>query len=263
MRPLVALLLAAPLAAETVTLDDGRVIEGELLSAPGAPVLELRVSAGGASGVQRIEREHVTRIETGPSARQQALTAIAAKRALLGDGGEAEDWVELAKQARAAGDPALAKELAGEAVRRDRQNTDAHRILGESRQNGVWMRPREAAVARGEVFFRGRWVSYGERESTLAAEEKARLDAEAERRRLLEQRAADAALAKASEPPATQVDFSTYQAVPHVMYWQNYPYYPVGGYTQGYSSSCGNGYGLSVQAAGHWSNGAWALSWNP
>src|SRR4051812_12569293 len=82
-----------PLRADVVTLDDGRVIEGEIVSAAGAAVLELKTASGGLVAVQRFDAVHVVKIERGPSARQQALSAIASERAALGDDAGADRLV--------------------------------------------------------------------------------------------------------------------------------------------------------------------------
>jgi hypothetical protein len=119
------------------------------------------------------------------------------------------------------------------------------------------MRPREAAAARGEVFFRGRWVRWSDQESTLAAELKARQEAEIARRKLLEQRAADAALAAAEAQPQPVYTYGTYQAVPRVLYWSPYTY----GYRQcGQNGAGGNG--VIIHASGHTGSGNWSLDWH-
>jgi hypothetical protein len=279
MRPRLAGLLTAltiPLAAlraDVVTLDDGRVIDGEIISAPGAPVLEVRTSSGGLVAVQRFDVVHVVRIERGPSPRQQALAAITAQRSALGDGGEAEDWMALARKAREAGETALAKDLAGQAIARDRQNPEARKMLGETRVNGVWMLPREAAAARGEVYFRGKWVSWSEKETTLAAEEKSRQDAEIARAKLLKDRQAQAAerAAMADTESMAQgygntysyggLTYGQYTGVPRVLYWSPYSYGYGGNYTYASSGNCGNS-GLVVNASGNASWGNWALSFH-
>jgi hypothetical protein len=279
MRPRLASLLAAltiPLAAlraDVITLDDGRVIDGEIISAPGAAVVEVRITSGGLVAIQRFDVVHVVKIERGPSPRQQALSAIQAQRTALGDGGEAEEWMALARRARDVGEASLAKELAGVALTRDRQNPEAHKMLGEIRQNGVWMRPREAAAARGEVYFRGKWVPWGEKETILAAEEKARQDAAIAREKLIREHQAQAANQAALDGTESMAQgygntynyggltYGQYTGVPRVLYWSPYSYGYGGNYTYASSGNCGNG-GLVVNASGNASWGNWALSFH-
>ncbi len=271
-------LLACSLAcgvgfADVVKLDDGREIEGEILSAPDAAVIEVRVTIGGLTGVQRFEAKHVVSISHGPSPRQQAIAAINAKRvALAGSdgGGSADEWWALASDARKSGDPMLAKDLAAIVVERDRQHPEARKLLGQVKQNGVWMRPREAAAARGELYFRGRWTSWTEKETILASEERARQEQEIERKRLMDQRAADNAAVASYQQP--QANFGVYQSVPSYGYaggYSSYPYAPrvvywpstYAGYTQASYSSCQPRSGLVVRAAGSSGSTSWSINW--
>lgn len=267
---IVALALGSPAAADVVTLEDGRVIEGEIISEAGAAVVEIRIQQGGLSAVQRIDRRKIVKIEVGPSPRQQALASLRERRSALtagAEGGTAAEWMALAKQAKELGEMPLARELAAEALARDRHDEDAHRLLGESKQNGVWMRPREAAVARGQVYFRGRWVAWLERDQTLAQEVEIRRAAEEARRKLLEQRAADAALVAASRPPEPSpgYHFGVYQSVPanaRIVYWPSAAWCPPGGHqVHHYGHHHHHGHGLSVAGAGRIGSTRWTLNW--
>ncbi len=172
----VALALAglASVAADEVYLRDGRVLEGEVISAPEAAVVDLRAGSGTLVAISHFERSQVLRITYGVTAHEIALSQLRTRRAALGSGGEAEDWWALSQQARAAGDALMAKECAAEVMARDRDHAEAAKLLGLSRSHGIWMRANEVATARGEVLFRGRWMSWGEREQLLAEEARAR-----------------------------------------------------------------------------------------
>ena len=163
-RILGALLLLWPMAlvpGDVITLDDGSVLEGEIISAANAATIDLRVSAGGVEAVQHIDRHHVVRIEIGPSPHQRLLASLADQAQALGEQGSADAWLSLARQALAAGEHALGRAYAQQAVLHDRHLVEARTLLGEVLQNGVWMLPREAAVARGEVFYDGHWITGG------------------------------------------------------------------------------------------------------
>jgi hypothetical protein len=184
----VLVLLLLPLAVacgDVITLDDGSVLEGEIMSPANAAIIELRITAGGVQAIQHIDRHHVVRIDLGPSPHQRLLGTLLAKANALGEQGSAEAWVALARQAMAADEHALARRYALEAVLRDRHQLEARALLGEVLQNGVWMLPREAAVARGEVFYDGHWMSWQAREDHLQQALKLAHDATVERDKLL------------------------------------------------------------------------------
>jgi len=161
----------SPGYADVITLDDGSVLDGEIVpdaSPADSQTIELRITAGGVQAIQHIDRRHVAHITYGPSAHQRLLTALAAQATALGRDGSAEDYLALAEKAKGAGESALARTYARAALARDRQLLAAHRLLGEVLCNGIWMLPREAAVARGELFYAGRWMSWPEHQALLA-----------------------------------------------------------------------------------------------
>jgi hypothetical protein len=205
LLPLVAALLLplAPLRGDTITLDDGRVLEGDLLSPDDATVIEIRVTIGGLVAVQRFDRRHILAIHHGMTEHQSALASIHAQMHGLGEGGTAEAWLALARAARDQNESGLMRELAAQAALRDRHNLEAHRLAGEVLQNGVWMLPREAAVARGEVFFDGHWMPWSERADILAEAAQARASALAARKKLLAEEQADAQLEASQQPTST------------------------------------------------------------
>ena len=282
------LLLSASvdLPADEVYLKDGRVLEGEVVSPPGAAVLDLKVSAAGMLAVQHLDPARVVRVTYGKSARQRDTEALLADRAKLGPDADAAAWWRLAERARALGDQVLARDLASETVARDRDHEEARKLLGMVRFRGVWMRPSEAATARGEVVFRGAFVSWAERERTLADEARRRQEQDVARKDRADQRRAEAAArAPAELYPETDLGYSQpYRST----YWNGYgtPYpgypgyppvvvYPPGGYPGGglpgqprppyrpYPPVLRGGSGVAITASGGGSSSAWSFSWNP
>jgi len=249
---------AAGLAADEVRLHDGRVLEGEIISAPDAAVVDLRITSGGISVTQHFPRHQIASVTYGVSARQQEALAIAQARAELGQGGDAAAWYALVERARALGDPVLARDLAAEVVARDRQHAQARNLLGHVRHRGVWMRINEAHLAQGLVFHQGRALTWDEREGILAKAEAARQAAddrraqrEEERRRRALQAASIEALASTPDPWGSVRYPPSYRAV----YWPPVcaPVLPVlrpGGST------------IRVNAGGGGSGFRWDFSWN-
>lgn len=252
----------AGLEADEVYLRDGRVLDGEVISAPESAVVDLKAGSGTLVAIQHFDRAIVLRITYGISVRDQAIAGLRARRAALAGGGEASDWWALSVSARDSGDLIMAKECATETLARDRQHSEAAKALGLSRHNGIWMRANEAAVARGEIYFRDRWVTWGQRDAVLADEAKRHDEALAEQKVRDENRriaAAQAALASgANQPyPETSLNIQNYQTpyVPlvggygfHSVYWQN-----------AYSPVCGPCIGIHASGGGH--NTSWSFTW--
>lgn len=275
---LIACASAGPafLAGDEIYLSDGRVIEGEVISPAEAGTVDVRSGAGSLVAVQHFDRAKVIRIVYKTSPRQTRLAELVARRAALGADATADDCYRLAVQFRDQGDSAQAKELASEAVARDRQHAEARKLLGLALYNGVWMRPNEIAVARGEVFFDGRWMPFGEREAILADQARRREEAVVARRALEERRRAAALAAASSElHPPTTVSGSTYGYVSgspllpyRAVFWPGYATpapYSYGGYSGGYSSGYGYPYArpiVSINASGGGAHHAWNFHWN-
>ncbi len=272
------------LSADEVYLKDGRVLEGEVVSPPGAAVLDLKVSAAGMVAVQHFDQDRIVRVTYGKSVRQRDTEALLADRAKLGPDADAAAWWRLAERAKAMGDQVLAREFANETVARDRDHDEARKLLGMVRFRGVWMRPSEVATARGEVVFRGAFVSWADRERTLADEARRRREAEVARKERTDQRRAEAAArAPAELYPETDLGYSQpYRSYYWNGYGNQYPGYP--GYPPVVVYPPGGGYpgaglpgqprppfrpilrggsGVSISANGGGSSSAWSFSWNP
>jgi hypothetical protein len=199
MRPFCLLFAAAALlCGDEIRLADGRVIEGEAREL-GDGQTEIITEQGGMRAVQRVPTTSVVAVVRAPNRQQERYLRLLALRDALAPDAPAEAWWALALQARAAGEQGLGRELAGEAIARDRHHEAARALLGFVRQNGVWLRPSEAGVARGEVFHLGTWMSWSAREALLEEEARRREEArvaaaERARREREEQTAAEPAV---------------------------------------------------------------------
>ena len=229
-----ALLSAVPLVhADEVHLRDGRIIEGEVLSQPGDGDVTITTRAGGMSATLHLRASEVLSISYGVSAQQRKLADFTARKKALSEREAqvpqpASEWWRMAEEAKALGENVAFRELAQATVDHDRDFAPARLALGFVQQDGVWMKPAEAAVARGEVWFRGRWTPAAQRDAILAEEARAaqelatRQAADQQRRQAeldLAKQAADLRAAqRAAEPaPAPQIIFGTYSTVPTVL----------------------------------------------
>ncbi len=239
--PVLALAVAAmPVRADEIQLADGRTVEGEVLDL-GNGESELTIVQGGMRATQRIPSSQIVKIVKGPGRQQQAYTWLQErKRALARDagGGSSEGWWELATQAQERKESVFARECAAEVVQRDRHHAAARALLGQVRQNGVWMQVYEANVARGEVFHAGRWMPWSEREALREAEAKQAAELRA-------------ALAKAMR----EAQEREYQPPAETIIYVNQT--PAWSY-QGYCGYHGGGW-LNLNAAGRYNNWAWRL----
>jgi hypothetical protein len=226
----------ASLPGDELYLADGRVIEGEIISAADADMVDIRVGSAGLVAIQHFPRAKVLRVVHRVSARQTAIADLQHQIDELSakPGASAADWWTLARKFQDRGEQATARDLATRVITIDRHHADARKLLGMVRHQGVWMRANEIATARGEVFFRGAWVSWAQQEDTLADEAQRRGEQLALRKERDEQRRQSrlAAAAAAESSAALQ---ETYTGG----YYRS-PYY--NGYTGGFG---GIGYGFS------------------
>lgn len=259
--------MAGFLSADEVRLVDGRVLEGEVISRPDAEMIDLKTGSSSLSVVQHFHRSQVASITYGASPRQKAIAAIVAEAKRLGDGGTADEWWALAEKAREAGDSPYHRELAAITVERDRNHAAARRALGMVRYKGVWMRPNEAAVARGEVMYQGRYVTWNDREEAIR-QAQAQKEAAIARRQEQEREARERRLRAAAEaalrpdpgpiytPPASTYVYGSYTPGPYyqAIYWP--------GLCHPRPVVYGGGSTLSVSASGHSGSTSWSLNWN-
>ena len=259
----------AGLLADEVTLTDGRVLEGQVISRPEAEILDLRTGSSSLSVIQHFPRSQVASVSFGVSPRQKALESIASDAKRLANAGTAEEWWALAERAREAGDSPYHRELAAITVERNRNHAAARRSLGMIQYKGVWMRPNEAAVARGEVLYEGHYLTWADREEAIhlaqlhreqVAARRAEQEKEAHERRLR------AAAEAATYDPGPGSGLEIYSsASPRGVYnpgsYYHSVYWP--GLCQPVAAPyCNGGSNLTLSASGHSGNTSWSLNWN-
>jgi|GEM_PF-2504001 len=267
----------ASLPGDELYLADGRVIEGEIISAADADVVDIRVGSAGLVAIQHFPRSKVLRVVHRVSARQTAMTELQQQIDVLNakPSASATEWWTLTRKFQDRGEQATARDLAARVVAIDRHHAEARKLLGMMRHHGVWMRANEIATARGEVFFRGAWVTWSEQEDALADEVKRRGEQVALRKERDEQRRQSrlAAAAAAESSAAIQETYvSGYYRSPYYNPYSGYGY--GGGYYTGYrpylpsvgAFPIGRPYcppttRWHVGATGGGSNHAWSFGW--
>jgi hypothetical protein len=183
---------AVPAAADEILLANGRRLEGTATFLDDG-----RVEIRAAFGTLVLPASRIARIENKISLEE----AVATARARL-DGRDAEGLYQLALWCQEKGATTLARRLFEETLAIDPQHAGTRRALGYRLAGGRWVTETEYHALRGEVQFRGAWVSAAERDRILAWET-AQAVAEVERRRAAA-RAAEVAAAEARLVLATE-----------------------------------------------------------
>lgn len=162
--------LAGVAAAAEVRLEDGRTLVGEILSPPGAAVVDLRVASGRVSMVMHLPREDIVAIVAGPTPRQERLAELEAAADAARAAGDAEALWRIAGEVRALGETIRFRELAEAVLALERHHEAARDALGYRRHHGIWMLEHEIAVAEGLVFHDRRWMTWDEYRVAVAEE---------------------------------------------------------------------------------------------
>lgn len=171
---LLLLLGATGVHADRVWLNNGNYLEGSAVVLPDGQV-EIRSSLGTvtlpAETVARVERAETVEAEV-----KRALTVIPP--------GDAEAVYELALWCESRGAHTLARRLLREVLARDSDHESAREALGYRRLDERWVTEDEWHELRGEVHFRGEWMSREERARLLElATLQAQADVERQRER--------------------------------------------------------------------------------
>ncbi len=168
-----------PLAADEILFTDGRTLEGEIIATEANGDLKLAIGYGEPVAIRYVKHGEVQEIRRGPTERQKRLQVLLAERDALATQATAtgEQFWKLAERARILDEGSLRRELAKAAIDHDPDHAEAREYLGFVQQDGTWMTRIEAAKARGEVFFRNRWMTAAQRDALVAADEAKRVAA--------------------------------------------------------------------------------------
>ena len=186
-------LLPTRAGADVIALDNGQRLEGELRDLGNGKVrIEL------ASGSLTLPKSRVTEVVSAATAAEIVRTA----RARLAPN-DVDGHLELAAWAEVEREHTLARSLYRQVLEIDPDQPDARRALGFLRYKDAWLTEQEIRLARGDVFFRGEWMTPGRRESILNRErqerEAVRAEIREDRQRDEERRAKLDELAAAAE----------------------------------------------------------------
>ena len=283
--------LLSALSADEIIVKDGRVIDGQVLSPAGSERVEIRTRIGGMVAVLHLKAEEVVAVRYGKTEQQKRQEAFDVQCAAMDKtDGTAEQWWALAEEAKALGENTAYRHLLETVIVKDEDFALARAALGQIKQDGRWMKPAEAAAARGEVFFRGKWRQAAEREGILAEEARVASAAEAQvekdrsarlaaielATKEAQLRTAEAEARRAAEPlplPPTRIiysNYATYSPYPsvfnHSYRWRGcqtaFPGVHIDSVpTAGHLSPlCPTPNGLNLQAYGQGNGITWGLS---
>jgi tetratricopeptide (TPR) repeat protein len=155
-----------PCLADTVTLEDGRVLEGKVLKRT-KDAVEIEVTKGDLRAVSYYSAKEVSEVKYGSTPRE-ALEREFQKR-FENTEGTADAWYALGRWCT---EQFLLKR-AGQAYRKalefDPDHELTRRALGYVFYEGEWAREEDVMIAKGFVKFEGSWVTPEERERVLEA----------------------------------------------------------------------------------------------
>ncbi len=165
-------LLVSGVEADQVWLDNGRHLVGEA-----TVMADGRVEVVSSLGRWVLPAERVARIDKGESPEEAVKKALA-----LLPANDTKSRFELASLCQSEGAATLARQLFTAVLAIEPDHEGARRALGYHRHQGEWLTSEQLHAARGEVWFRDRWVPSAERDRILAWET-AQANAAAEARR--------------------------------------------------------------------------------
>lgn len=146
--------------ADEVWLDNGRRLTGKV-----SVLADGRVEVVAAVGRLVLPGERVVKIERSESLEEAVHAALARLPAT-----DAQSRFELASHCTGQGAATLARQLLHQVLALEPDHQGARLALGFQRFQGEWLTTEQVHAARGEVWFRDRWVSTAEREGILAWE---------------------------------------------------------------------------------------------
>lgn len=140
--------LASAARADTLELNDGRVVEGSVEKTPEGYRIVTRF---GETLVPLAEVKTHTPGQTVDALLRERLAALAPE--------DAENRARLARWLVDLGRADEGRALAEQALAIDAENAPAHAVLGHERHGGRWMTPDEAQRAKGLEAHDGRWYT--------------------------------------------------------------------------------------------------------
>lgn len=205
---LLALTAGLPSTAEADILwfKNGRSLQGSVRELPDG-----RVEITLPYGTLAFSRNQVERVEEAISVAEVVDQALATLRP-----GDAEKLFELAEWCREKREHTLAQRLYQQVLAADPDHAGARQRLGFEFQDGTWMSPEDARRARGEVFFKGRWVRAEDLRILEAQRAERRLERLEEARLALELSRLELEAERSLQPPASGVPLYPYAAGPSV-----------------------------------------------
>lgn len=169
MRPLCRLpflfigtLLAMSLGhADTITLEDGRVIEGEIITPREADPISVRVREGSITAVFHYPQATIREIQQGPSERLQTIRKL--RQQLQQTFGQAQPsaaaaW-EIALEFRAMDEPLEFTAATRQVSEHFPDFPPARHALGQQLYDGEWLSEAEIKRRQGFLYYDGAWRS--------------------------------------------------------------------------------------------------------
>ncbi|TVR41783.1 MAG: hypothetical protein EA402_12640 [Planctomycetota bacterium] len=156
-----SLLLAGVAAGDELKLQDGRQLEGTILSDDNANPVRIRVQQGSMQAVLSIPLEQISEIRRGPSQRQLALQELASAHQDFDRSPfpHHSAWWELIQRWSELGDRIAYREAVRDFLDHFPDHEEARAALGQRRHQGEWMTEAEVKLAQGLVRHQGAWRS--------------------------------------------------------------------------------------------------------
>lgn len=248
--------------ADEITLIDGRVLSGTILSEPEADTVRIKVIMGSMSIIMSLERNKISKLTYGKSAQEILLASYVEKKMSLKPDDSDGLWT-LALKLKEMKNTLLFKQYARDVIAIDPQHQSAQRALGRVLHDGTWMSRRDRHIAMGKTFFEGNWLKQ-EAVDTIIVERESKRIAYLEKRaeRTERKRARRRAQQFRDIPYRSPYGYDGYGA-----YGNNYNYggislrhnYPSYGAASHRHSPVHHG-GLSLSGTHSWSNGSFSFN---
>ncbi|MFC1671787.1 hypothetical protein ACFL01_01495 [Planctomycetota bacterium] len=156
-------------SADTITLKEGRVVEGTIVKATKDSV-EIEVARGDMKAVSFYARSEIGKIEYAPSPAASLEKEYEAR--LANTGGTADEWHALGRWCTEQFLAKKAKAAYWKSIELDPNHESAWRALGYVFHDGRWVTEEQAMLAKGFVRHKGKWMAPEERNRLVEIERK-------------------------------------------------------------------------------------------